>query len=218
MTDKIPESLTDMDAYTLADGARRAGVGAVLSNLRPQTSASQFVGRALTARIHHEPNGSIPLEEYGTGNLIAAAGQDDVIILDAGGVMLTVMGDLAIHALKRAGAAAAVLNACARDIEEIESIGFPVFAIGSAITTIAGRAKITDIGKPVTIDGISVATGDLIAGCRGGIVVVPWQDHEKALFEAARVLESDQKVLEGIKNGESFNSLWSKHKALGKSN
>ncbi len=213
MHDELRKTLTEIDAYTLADGARRAGTGAVLSSVRSQTSSTCFVGRALTARVHFEPNGAIPLGEFGTGALIDRAGPDDVIILDAGGIMLTVMGDLAILALKNAGVAAAVLYGCVRDLEQIETIGFPVFAVAPAVSTIAGRGKITAIGEPVHIEGIRIATGDLIAGCRGGVVVVPWQDHEQAVAEATLILDSDRKMLEGIKRGETFSTLWRKHKA-----
>jgi len=209
-----PADLADIDAYTLADGARRAGIGAVLHGLKPQSSAAQFIGRARTARIDYRPHGQIPLAEYGTGALLESCAPGDCLLLDGGGIMLTAMGDLAVHALHRSGAAAAIINACVRDIEAIEQIGLPVFARGPAITTMAGRAKIVGIGDPVTIDGVTINNGDLIAGCRGGIVAIPWQDRTRALTEARRVLTSDQQMLAGIEAGESFSTLWAKHKAL----
>ena len=202
------------DAYTLGDSARRAGTGGVLSQFKPQTADSVFVGRALTARICHEQHRSIPLKDYGGAELRERVGPGDVIVLDGGGLMLSAMGELAFANLVGRGAAGAVVNACVRDVEQMEKLqlGLPVFALGAAIPTVAGSARIIDVGGTIYISGVRIATGDLIAGCRGGIVVLPWQDREAVLAEARAITESDRLVREGLQRGESITQLWQRHK------
>lgn len=214
MSDDPLHAFRGIDAYTLADGARRCGLGGVIHELRPQTRASVFVGRAVTARIQHEPNRDVPVKDYGGWKLHDRAGAGDVAVLDGSGLYLTAMGALAITNLKRRGAAAAVVNACVRDVEEMDDLGLPVFAVGTGITTVAGHGFVTDLEMPVTIHGVRIATGDLIAGCRGGIVVVPWDERERVLAETLRILDSDRVVREGIKKGQAVGALWHQAKKL----
>jgi len=203
------------DAYTLGDSARQAGTGGILPHLKPQTRNSILVGRALTARIHYEQHRTIPIKDYGAAQLREQVRPNDVIIMDGGGLMLSAMGELAFANLVDRKAAGAVVNACVRDVEQMESLGLglPVFALGAAIPSVAGSARIVDIGSPIYISGVRIASGDILAGCRGGIVVIPWEDREAVLAVARGIAESDRRVREGLKRGESMSELWVKHKS-----
>lgn len=213
---RLLEAMQRFDAYTLGDAARRAGTGGVLRQLLPQTGRTQFVGRALTARIHHEQHRSIPLKDYGGAQLREQAQPGDVVLIDGGGLMLSAMGDLAFANLVRRGAAAAVVNACVRDVEQLEALQLPlpVFALGVAIASVAGAARIVDVGAPIYLSGMRIETGDLVAGCRGGIVAIPWADRDAVLAQAELILDSDRRVREGIERGESMTQLWAQHKAF----
>ena len=46
MSTNPSEEQDKLDAYTLADAARRIGVGGVVMGIKPQTRATQFTGRA----------------------------------------------------------------------------------------------------------------------------------------------------------------------------
>jgi len=212
---RILDGMRAFDGYTLGDAARRAGTGALLRQLQPQTPANVFVGRALPAKICFEPHRSIPLSEYGSARLRDLVEPGDVIVLDGGGLMMSVMGELAYRNLVKKGAAGAVLNACVRDAEQIAAMGFamPVYALGTAIETVAGRARVVDIGEPVYIQGVRIARGDLLAGCRGGVVVVPWADVGAVRTEAAAIAASDAQVAAGIERGESMAEIWQKYKS-----
>lgn len=197
----------DIDAYTLADGARNAGTGSVHHEFRTQTGASRFVGRALTARVIHDPNRDIPVRDYGGWKTRERIGPGEVLVLDAGGVRLTVMGELAVLSMVRVGAAGAVVNGCVRDVEMMDQ-AFPVFAIDTAISTVAGHGYVTDVGAPVFIGGTRVETGDIVAGCRGGVVFVPWAMRDAVLEQCRRIVASDERVKQGILKGEPLGQVW----------
>jgi regulator of RNase E activity RraA len=215
-TEAIIAALRGFDGYTLGDAARRAQTGGVLHAFKPQTARTAFVGRALTARVHYEPNKSIPLKEYGGAQLREHAKPGDVLVIDGGGLMMSMMGELAFAHLARRGAAGVVLNGCIRDHEQLEAMDLPlsVFAHGVANTTVAGSARIIDIGGTVYVHGIRIATGDLIAGCRGGVVTAPWADCDAILQQATLIADSDRSVREGLARGESMPQLWARHKNL----
>lgn len=213
---RILEGFRRFDAYTLGDAARRAMTGGILQQLKPQSADTTFVGRALTARLCYEQNKKIPLNEYGAAQLREHVQPGDVIVLDAGGLMMSAMGELAFAHLVSRGAAGAVVNGCVRDVEQLEemALGLPVFALGTAIPTVAGSARIVDIGCTLYLSGVRIDTGDLVAGCRGGVVVVPWQDQSAVFDEAQRIADSDRLVRDGLKGGESMSQLWQKHKSF----
>jgi regulator of RNase E activity RraA len=202
----------DIDAYTLGDAARRRSIGGVVDGLKPQTNRTGFVGRALTARVEYHPNTPLPLGQYGAAALLDRVAPGNVVIVDGGGRMLSAFGDLAILIIQRRGGVAAVVNAAVRDVEDIDP-GFPLFARGVAITSIASHGCITGVGEPVHIEGIKIETGDLVAGCRGGIVTVPASAADAVRAQALEIIESDRRVREGLDRGESMGSLWQQHKA-----
>ncbi|MGE4242862.1 RraA family protein [Ramlibacter sp.] len=212
--DPVLAELRGFDGYTLGDSARRAQTGGVLHAFKPQGRRTTFVGRALTARIQYEPHRSIPVKEYGGAQLREHAKPGDVIVLDAGGLMLSAMGELAFAHLVRRGAVGVVLNGCVRDVEQLETLDLDlaVFALGTAISTVAGNARIIDVGSTVYLNGIRIDSGDLVAGCRGGVIAAPWNDREAILEQARSIGESDRQVRDGMARGESMPELWSKHK------
>lgn len=212
MTDQEMDPFRAIDAYSLADGARRAGCGHVIDVLRPQGAITTFVGRAVTARICYEPNREIPLRDYGVGALLDRITDADVLVLDGGGLMSTMLGSLAIELLHRNGGAATVVNGLIRDAEEMEDIPHPVFARGIGISSLAGHARIENINDPVHINGATVRSGDLLSGCRGGIVVVPWEERDRVLSESRAVIEADIALRSGIRAGKKFADIWQIHK------
>lgn len=210
------EPFRSIDAYTLGDGARRAGTGGILHSLKPMTSRSAFVGRALTARICHEQHKQIPLKDYGAAQMRERVQPGDVLIVDGGGLMLSMMGDLAFSNLVLRGAAGAVVNGGVRDVEQLDEqqLPLPVFALGAAITTVAGNARVVDVGEPIYLSGVRIATGDLVAGCKGGLVIVPWADRLAVLEQAQMIQRSDTQVRAGLQRGESMSQLWQAHKSF----
>ena len=162
------------------------------------------------------PRGGLPVDHAAKNLALRRAAQGDVIVLDGGGLLMSAMGELAFAHLVRQGAQGVVLNGCVRDVEQLEQmdLALPVFALGTAIQTVAGHARILDVGATVYIQGIRIDAGDLVAGCRGGVVVVPWADRAAVLEQAQLVGESDRRVREGIARGESMSRLWTDHKNI----
>lgn len=205
-----------LDAYTVSDAARRVGVGGVIDGLRPETLSTEFVGRARTSQLRFEPNGSVPMGDYGGAAFFDSIHSGEVGILDGGGLQLTALGDLAIAMAKMRGAVGVVVNARIRDAEAIEALQLPVFAAGTGLTSAAGKGYITGLGEPVIIESVRIEVGDLVMGCRGGIVVVPWQFARQVLVDAERQAASDLRVRESMDassgSGQPFEEIWRRWK------
>ncbi|MGH7326324.1 MAG: RraA family protein [Candidatus Rokuibacteriota bacterium] len=105
-----------------------------------------------------------------------------VIVVEAGDRDYAVSGGNVCAWAQKRGIAAFVVDGVIRDVAEVRSLGFPVFARG--VIPIPGDKRRTGVlNGPIRCGGIHVAPGDVVVADEEGIVVV-----ERA--RAAEVLKS----------------------------
>ena len=146
------------------------GRGALDYRIKPVTqgppAAHAFCGVALTC-------GCGPADNLAVFAALHAARAGDVIVAATDAFMGTaVIGDLLLGMARNAGAAAFVTDGLARDLDGIEGVGTPLFCRGVSPNSPARTGPGT-VGLPVTLGSVTVASGDLIAGDRDGVVIVP---------------------------------------------
>lgn len=102
---------------------------------------------------------------------IARAGS--VIVIDVeDSTLATGWGGSASIAASRRGVAGVLTNGAVRDIEQIRTIGLPVFAAGISVRG-AYRNDPGEQQVPVSVGGAAILPGDIIVGDADGVVVVP---------------------------------------------
>lgn len=102
-------------------------------------------------------------------------------------------GDVSATIFKALGCVAAVTNGSVRDVPEMESIGFGLFAQGPTV----GHANVrfVEVGTPVKVGGMVVRPGDLIHADGHGAMIIPGAiDMEELLRVAACVLAAEERV------------------------
>ncbi len=183
----------------ISDAMHRSGnLEGILPVTGIQTSKG-MVGRAITVRTS-PGDWAKPVEA------IDVAGKGDVIVIDSGGTGKAVWGELASNSCMRKGVAGVVINGFARDIGEIERIGFPVFAIGKKPT--AGEPKgFGEINVPIRISGVGIKPGDYIVGDADGVVVIPGEKAVEIANRAMDVFEKENRIRQEIKRGGSLSSV-----------
>ena len=146
--------------------------------LRPVCHGARLAGAAFTVRT---PAG----EQAAVREAAERAPAGSVIVVDAGGEVERALwgGRMARLALDR-GLAGAVLDGAVRDLDKIEELGFPVFALAAAPTP-PGRERPGELEVEITCGGIAVAPGDLVYGDSDGVVAIPRAEHAD-LLERAR--------------------------------
>ena len=159
-------------------------IGALSHEVKPLDPTRRLAGRALTVLTRPGDNRALHLA-------LLEAQPGDVLVIDAfGWKEAGVWGDVLTAAAQNTGIAGVVVNGAVRDADTIIQLGFPVFA---KALSIKGTAKDDDgvIGGVVTIDGVTIRTGDLIVGDRDGVVAVPQDTVDEALA-AARAREDKE--------------------------
>jgi regulator of RNase E activity RraA len=167
----------------------------------------RFVGIAVTAR--YVPTNRPPAGRRSSEDFDAWVGQwytelspepfdvllreGSVLVLDdAGSNDVGSIGSYNILAWKRRGMVGVVTNATARDTDEIETEGVPLYFRGVGRGIRPGRNQIESVNRPVVCGGVLVVPGDVVVADGDGVVVVPREQAVAVARYARAILEADK--------------------------
>ncbi len=177
-------------------------IGGSVSSLFPDLGV--MIGQALTVKMIN-PAGPAPSRDgyWEMWEALAQMPKPSVVVMqDATGrpSRYAMAGEVMATIATRLGAVGLVTNGGYRDIDEVHALGLHYFA--SQVVVSHGNFGVVDVGEPVTLDGQSVKTGDILHGDRNGIVIVP-----------AETLGGLKDAVDGIRDRESrFMSFIKGHK------
>ena len=169
------------------------GSGALDSRIKPIVGRSLF-GVALTCDCGANDNLA----------LIAAVAETepgDVLVAATGAFAdAAVTGDLLLGIARNRGCVGFVTDGLVRDIDDLEGLSLPVYAMGVSPNSPGKRGPGT-VGMPIVCGGSAIASGDLIVGDRDGVVVVPRARLAETLVNLERVIAAEAKLLELVRGG-----------------
>ncbi|MDV3125828.1 4-carboxy-4-hydroxy-2-oxoadipate aldolase/oxaloacetate decarboxylase [Mycobacterium sp. 21AC1] len=155
---------------------------------------SRAAGPARTVRCAQDDN-------RGVHELVARIQPGEIAVLtmpDPKPVAL--IGDLLVTQLRERGVAAILVDAGVRDVEELRSMGVPIW---TRWIRIRGATKDTrgEVDAAVEVGGAGIRTGDVVILDADGVVVVPADEAERAVELAhareAKEAASRAKYLDG---------------------
>ncbi len=192
----IRDMLTRVSAANVSDALHRSGD---IPGMRPLSYGLKLVGPALTVRTY-------PGDWCKPVEAIDEAKPGDVIVIDAGGVLPAVWGELATHSAIQKGVAGVVIFGAARDTGDIRALGFPLFS--TLVSPTAGEAKgFGEIGVPIKVAGVRVAPGDWIVGDDDGVCVIPKEKAVEFTNRAMGVLEAENRLRKEIDDGSTLSQV-----------
>jgi 4-hydroxy-4-methyl-2-oxoglutarate aldolase len=97
---------------------------------------------------------------------------------------VALVGDLLATQAARRGAAALLVDAAVRDVEELRELGLPVWAHWIRVRG-AEKAAVGSIDEPVEVGGAEIRPGDAVVLDADGVVVV-WRERLDEVLEASR--------------------------------
>jgi 4-hydroxy-4-methyl-2-oxoglutarate aldolase len=166
-------------------------------------AATVYLRRALRTDKRDWPNLQIQtLDEAPPGSVMVEVLEDG---LDTAGV-----GNLMATTAKVRGLAGMVIDGGARDIEELEEIGFPVWSRSQTPSTSVGRYVPVAKNVPVTCGGVLVRPGDWIVGDMTGVVVVPTESLQQVLKLLRQYDDKETKMIPLIKETKSMGNALDK--------
>ena len=178
------DELAELGSATVYEaGGRRGYVDADLIQVVP---GSRACGPARTVRCGQDDNLMVHAA-------MAAVQPGEVLVLTMPEPRpVALVGDLLATQAKVQGAAAILVNASVRDVEELAELGLPIWA---RWVRVRGAAKDVPgtIGEPVTVGGATIRNGDILVLDADGVAVV---EHERLaeVLEAARDRAARERV------------------------
>jgi 4-hydroxy-4-methyl-2-oxoglutarate aldolase len=184
---------------TASDVMEGLGGASVVSAdvLRRRTTPARIVGQAVTLRYLPKLRGG---DDDGGSRLAhsvvfdqCAAG--DVLVIDAAGIAsASCFGGMAALEAVRHGIAGTIVDGAIRDVDQMEAIGFPIWARAVIPRTGRSRLEAAQINAPVTCADCQVASGDLVLADASGVCFIPLDAAEHALAKIISVasLEAEE--------------------------
>ncbi len=169
--------------------ARGTGAG-----IEPFHRSGKMVGTAFTVRTR-------PGDNLMVHKAIDMAAPGDVIVVDAGGALENaIIGELMSGWAEKRGVAGIVIDGAIRDSETLSEGDFPVYAAG---VTHRGPWKDGpgEINVPVSIGGMVVNPGDLVAGDHDGVIAIAPEDAERVIAAAEAQYKRERAALAAIAAG-----------------
>ncbi len=162
-----------------------------------------LIGRAFT--VTAEPVDGVPEVPYvGLRRALESIGPDEVYVFGTSrSDAYAAWGEVVSMAARAAGAVGFLTDGLIRDREQVERLGFPVYARGTTPIDINGRAEVVGHGLPVTIAGVTIARGDLIVGDRDGVVVVPRGVQREVIDRALEKASTESMFRAAVAGGSS---------------
>jgi regulator of RNase E activity RraA len=196
-----PTIANAIEAFKVRD--RTEGfIGGKVRSLFPEMPP--LVGAALTVTMTNRPG---PIATMESGWLMYEAlaelpAPSGLTVQDISGApsRCALAGEVMATMAKRLGAAGMVTDGGLRDVHEVRALGFGYFA--RYVVVSHGNFDIVEVGKPITLDGQVVRTGDILHGDANGIVIVPREVLGGLADEVAKVRTRERASMDFIISAE----------------
>jgi regulator of RNase E activity RraA len=95
---------------------------------------------------------------------------------------------------KALGCAGTITNGGVRDLDEVRDMGFHFFA--SCVIPSHAYVHVVDVGKAVSIGGLTIHPGDLIHADQHGVITIPHEIARDVAARAREVEDKERKIIE----------------------
>lgn len=185
--------LAELGVATVYEAAGRAGlIDMPLSQLLPR---SRVAGPARTVMCGQDDNLMVHaiMEHIQPGEvLVLTMPQSNPVAL---------VGDLLATQAKVRGAAAILVDAAVRDVEELIALGLPIWARYVRVKG-ATKTKIGQLNVPVTVGGTRIQPGDIVVLDADGAVCVKQARLAEVLEKSEARLEREDQMRTRLEAGE----------------
>jgi RraA family protein len=189
--------LVALDCAAVCDADKTIRV--MNSALRPINETPKMVGTARTVRCREDFLSVIKgLKESQAG---------EVLVVDAGGSTIAVVGELFATEARRRGLAGIVIDGACRDTRTLQTMtDFSVYA--RHISPMAGTTtRIFATQTTVACGGVEVSPGEVVFGDTDGVIVLSDSELRTLVPRAEEIQRKEEKALARMANGESLLSM-----------
>jgi 4-hydroxy-4-methyl-2-oxoglutarate aldolase len=203
MLENLDKSLARFDTCILSDAMDRLGLAGATIGVRPAWKCPKIFGRAVTMKL--KPAGiDRPTQHLGTAAIEIAKPGEIIVIENRVRADAPGWGGLLSLAAKTKGLAGVVTDGPARDVDECEMLGFPVYS--NSVVPISARGRIVQesVNKEIQFAGVQVRPNDLVIADGSGVVIIPQEKVAEVIAAATDMADREAEMAAEIKAGKSI--------------
>ncbi len=196
-----------LDACAVSDALDALGSLGAVSGIERRSTRQRIVGKVQTVKLHVTPPEGGSKRHLGTA-AIEAADTDTVIVVEQRtGKDCAGWGGVLANAAKKKGVRGVILEGPARDIDECEEIGFPIFSRAVTTRTARGRVFEESFGNTIKVGDFTVKAGDFVIADGSGVVFVPGELAAQVVEAAEKIAEKERLMTEDVKAGKPVSEV-----------
>lgn len=108
-------------------------------------------------------------------------------------------GEVMCTVYKAFGCVGIITSGAARDLDQVERLGFPCFS--SAVIASHGYCRIVEVNIPVVVGGVRIEPGDVLHADRNGVTTVPKDLVAEVALGCRKVMDAENEVLHYVQSG-----------------
>lgn len=192
---------------SISDALDRLGLPGSLHGIRSLRAGQQVHGLAFTVADESvdDAGGTVGdfLDDVPAGAVVVIDNEARTDCTVWGGIMSRI-------ALER-GVAGTVINGTCRDTATVAEAGYPLWSVSTFMRTGKDRVRVTSVGEPVVIDGVTVAPGDILVADDDGAVAVPASRWDQVLRIAERIEAVEDEIVASVQAGATLREARAQH-------
>jgi 4-hydroxy-4-methyl-2-oxoglutarate aldolase len=206
----IAARLDGLDVCAISDALDAFERPGAVAGILPVWEGARVAGRAITMTVTSAPGQRA--ERHLGAAAIDRARPGEVIVVHQqrtadGALPSAAWGGLLARAAQLHGISGVVIDGACRDVDEIRELGLPVSARAVLPFTARRRCIETAVGADVVIDGVRIATGDVVVADATGTVFVRAADLDAVLARARRLLARERLMIADLTGGAAASDV-----------
>ncbi len=199
--------LEKLDTCAVSDALDSLGVPGVADGIVRRSTRQSIAGRVRTMQLEagKQPDSDAP--HLGTRSIQEADDTDVIVLEQRTGINAACWGGILSEAAHYKHIRGVVIEGPARDVDEINATGLPLFS--RSITPVAARGRIHEaaVNVPVDVGGIAVEPGDFVIADGSGVVFIPAAIAEEAISKAEWIAAKERHMVEAVHENESITEI-----------
>jgi 4-hydroxy-4-methyl-2-oxoglutarate aldolase len=200
MPEDLVYRLGKLDSCVVSDAMDRLGIKGVAFGLTRLANKRTLHGRVLTVKLE-EAKGRTAERHLCTAAVDAAHAGDVIVIEHHSRTDCAGWGGILSAAAVQKFLSGVIIDGMARDIDESDAFGLPVFGKGAVPSTARGRIIETEFNKLVTICGVPVKPGDYALADGSGTVFLPADKAEEIVQIAEGLAAREADMMTAVREG-----------------
>jgi 4-hydroxy-4-methyl-2-oxoglutarate aldolase len=200
---ELVDRLIAFDTCVVSDALDALGYHGALAGIGPTWDCAKIAGRVQTVRLGNAAASVGQPAVHLGAKAIAGSEPGDVIIVDndAGHGVSAGWGGLLALAASIRGVAGVIVYGAARDIDDVASVGLPMYAHTTTPRTARARTVEVATNGPLQLENVLVEPGDLVLADRSGVVFVKAENAEEVIAKAADLVAKEADMATALRAG-----------------